>query len=125
MHVSPLDFRLAKANSRVFFTIKQIFFKIKWWLVSTSRTTSKGQASRMKNIDVIAAGLVMVGAINWGLAGLFRVDLVATLFGMSFGEVSPVSSVVYGLVGLAGLYQALTWKSIQRRWHSTPISARA
>jgi len=35
---------------------------------------------------------------------------------MKFGETSPLSSVVYGLVGLAGLYQALTWKSIQRRW---------
>jgi uncharacterized membrane protein YuzA (DUF378 family) len=32
--------------------------------------------------------------------------------------------VIYGLVGLAGLYQALTWKSIQRRWSSAPAAAR-
>ncbi len=77
----------------------------------------------MKNLDVIAAALVIVGALNWGLAGAFHLDLVAAVFGMHFGETSAMSTVVYGLVGLAGLYQALTWKSIQRRWH--PASAHA
>jgi uncharacterized protein len=79
----------------------------------------------MKQLDVIAAGLVSVGAVNWGLVGMFRLDLVATLFGMRFGETSALSAVVYGLVGLAGLYQALTWKSIQRRWRTTHEGARA
>ncbi len=71
----------------------------------------------MKQLDIIAAGLVIVGALNWGLAGAFHLDLVAALFGMRFGETSPLSTVVYTLVGLAGLYQALGWKAIQRRWH--------
>lgn len=71
----------------------------------------------MKKIDVIAAALVIVGALNWGLAGAFHLDLVAAVFGMKFGETSALSTVVYSLVGLSGLYQALTWKSIQRRWH--------
>jgi uncharacterized membrane protein YuzA (DUF378 family) len=53
------------------------------------------------------------------------VDLVAALFGMRFGETSALSAVVYGLVGIAGLYPALSWKSIQRRWHVVPASARA
>jgi len=44
---------------------------------------------------------------------------------MKFGETSALSAVVYGLVGIAGLYQALSWKSIQRRWHAVPVSARA
>ena len=79
----------------------------------------------MKNLDVIAAALVIIGALNWGLAGVFHLDLVATLFGMKFGETSALSSVVYGLVGLAGLYQALTWTSIQRRWSPSPAGARA
>ena len=79
----------------------------------------------MKNLDVIAAGLVMIGALNWGLAGVFHLDLVATIFGMTFGQTSAASSVVYALVGLAGLYQALTWKSIQRRWHTASMPARA
>jgi uncharacterized membrane protein YuzA (DUF378 family) len=44
---------------------------------------------------------------------------------MRFGETSALSSVIYALVGLSGLYQALTWKSIQRRWHSAAADARA
>lgn len=79
----------------------------------------------MKKIDVAAAALVIIGALNWGLAGAFHLDLVAAAFGMRFGETSPLSTVVYSLVGLSGLYQALTWKSIQRRWHGDVASARA
>lgn len=79
----------------------------------------------MKTMDVIAAALVMIGALNWGLAGVFQLDLVAAVFGMKFGETSTLSSVVYGLVGLAGAYQALTWKSIQRRWDGHAVAARA
>ncbi len=77
----------------------------------------------MKKLDVIAAALVIIGALNWGLAGVFHLDLVATIFGMKFGETSGISAVVYGLVGLAGLYQAVTWKAIQRRWHTAPAGA--
>ena len=45
-----------------------------------------------------------------------RFDLVAALFGLSFGEVSGVTAGIYGLVGMAGLYQALFWKRVQGRW---------
>lgn len=80
----------------------------------------------MKKIDVLAAVLTVVGALNWGLVAVAKFDLVATIFGMRFGETSIFSSVVYGLVGLAGVYQAFSWKAIQRRWHSelTPDRAR-
>ena len=70
----------------------------------------------MKLIDVVAAVLVVVGALNWGLVAVARFDLVAALFGLSFGEVSGLTAVVYGLVGVAGLYQALFWKRVQGRW---------
>jgi hypothetical protein len=70
----------------------------------------------MKVIDVVAAALVVVGALNWGLVAVARFDLVAALFGLSFGEVSALTAVVYGLVGVAGLYQALFWKRLQSRW---------
>ena len=79
----------------------------------------------MKKLDVIAAALAIIGALNWALAGVFGLDLVATVFGMKFGETSGLSRVVYGLVGLAGAYQALTWKAIQRRWYASPAQARA
>ena len=42
--------------------------------------------------------------------------VAAALFGLSFGEVSPLTAVVYGLVGLAGTYQALLWKRVHGRW---------
>ena len=70
----------------------------------------------MKLLDVVAAVLVVVGALNWGLVAVARFDLVAALFGLSFGEVSALTAAVYGLVGLAGLYQALFWKRVQGRW---------
>jgi len=58
----------------------------------------------MKRLDVLAAVLVVVGAVNWGLVAVARFDLVATLFGLRFGEVSAASAVVYALVGVAGAY---------------------
>ena len=70
----------------------------------------------MKQVDLIAAILVVVGALNWGLIAFARFDLVATLFGMRFGEISPLSAVVYGLVGLAGVYQGLSLRRFQSRW---------
>jgi uncharacterized protein len=77
----------------------------------------------MKQIDVIAAVLVVIGALNWGLIAVARFDLVAALSGLAFGEISPLSAVVYGLVGLAGAYEALFWKRVQTRWVS-PAHAR-
>jgi uncharacterized membrane protein YuzA (DUF378 family) len=58
----------------------------------------------MKKIDLIAAVLVLVGALNWGLVAIAEFDLVATVFGMEFGETDVASRIVYGLVGMAGVY---------------------
>jgi len=58
----------------------------------------------MKKIELIAAVLVLVGALNWGLVAIAEFDLVATVFGMEFGETNVASRIVYGLVGLAGVY---------------------
>ncbi len=74
----------------------------------------------MKTIDVVAAVLLVVGGLNWGLVGLMNFDLVATLF----GTMSVLSRVVYCLVGLAAVYQGVSWKAIQRRWVATPAFAR-
>ena len=56
----------------------------------------------MQRIDVVAAVLVVVGALNWGLVAVARFDLVAALFGVRFGEVSGLTAVV-GLAGAAGV----------------------
>lgn len=52
-------------------------------------------------MDTLALILVIIGALNWGLIGLFEFDLVAAIFG---GQTSALSRIIYGLVGLAGLY---------------------
>lgn len=66
----------------------------------------------MRTIDVIAAVLLVVGGLNWGLIALANFDLVATFFGAG----SPLSRTVYGLVGLAAIYQIASVRLIQRRW---------
>ena len=53
----------------------------------------------MKTLYNIAVSLVIVGALNWLLIGLFNFDLVATLF----GTMSILSRIVYSLVGIAGI----------------------
>jgi hypothetical protein len=77
----------------------------------------------MKVIDVIAAILLVIGGLNWGLVGLFQFDLVATLTGATFGEVTIPGAVIYTLVGLAAVYQAVGVKFIQRRWGVHPSTA--
>jgi hypothetical protein len=52
-------------------------------------------------MDKFALVLVIIGALNWGLISLFQFDLVASIFG---GQTAIFSRLVYGLVGLAGLY---------------------
>jgi uncharacterized protein len=54
----------------------------------------------MRTFDVIALILVAIGAINWGLIGFFRFDLVSTLFGIN----SALTRIVFVIVGIAGLY---------------------
>lgn len=66
----------------------------------------------MKTLDVVIAVLLVVGGLNWGLVGFFGFDLVGGLF----GDMSALSRLVYALVGLAAVYQGLSWKAIQRRW---------
>jgi len=68
----------------------------------------------MKNLDLVAAILVIVGGLNWGLVGAANFDLVAAIF----GPMSPLSRVVYVLVGLAAVYELVQWKGIRSRWHS-------
>ena len=56
----------------------------------------------MKSLNAVTLILVILGALNWGLMGLFQLDVVATLFA---GPQSTISRILYILVGLAGLYQ--------------------
>ena len=65
----------------------------------------------MKYLDVIAAVLLVIGGLNWGLYGLFQVDLVNQLFGNS-----ALSSIIYILVGASAFYQVIGLRGIWSRW---------
>jgi uncharacterized protein len=58
----------------------------------------------MKALNAIAAVLLIVGGLNWGLVAIAEFDLVAWITGQEFGEANAVSRIVYGLVGLAAIY---------------------
>ena len=55
----------------------------------------------MRAINLVTLLLVIIGGLNWGLVGLFGFDLVAAIF----GAMSPLSRIVYALVGLSALWQ--------------------
>lgn len=55
----------------------------------------------MMIVDRLALALAIIGGLNWGLIGLFRLDLVAFLFG---GQTALLSRIVYTLVGLAAIW---------------------
>lgn len=75
----------------------------------------------MKRLDIIAAALVVVGGLNWGLVAVAEFDLVAALVGLEFGETNVASRAVYGLVGIAAAYQVLQQQGIRRRWSRNPL----
>ena len=54
----------------------------------------------MKVIDIIALVLIIIGAINWGLVGIFNFNLVEAIF----GGLSVITRIIYILVGISGLW---------------------
>ncbi len=52
-------------------------------------------------MDTLALILVIIGALNWGMIGLFQFDLIASIFG---GMSTIVSRIIYTIVGLAGIW---------------------
>jgi len=58
----------------------------------------------MRKLDLLAATLLIVGGLNWGLVALAEFDLVAWIFGEEFGATNAASRIVYGLVGIAAAY---------------------
>ncbi len=63
-----------------------------------------------KFLDCTALTLTIVGAINWGLIGFLKFDLVAYLF----GNMSMLSRIIYGIVGICGLYLIGFYKYLGR-----------
>ena len=68
----------------------------------------------MKTLNLLAAVLLIVGGLNWGLVALAEFDLVAWITGQEFGETSALSRIVYGLVGLAAVYLIGRWATMRK-----------
>ncbi|MCL2386920.1 MAG: DUF378 domain-containing protein [Defluviitaleaceae bacterium] len=58
-------------------------------------------SSTTRVLDYICLSLVILGAVNWGLIGLFRFDVIAVIFG---GMEGIISRIIYVVIALAGLY---------------------
>ncbi len=54
----------------------------------------------MKILQKVALALTIIGALNWGMVGIFQVDIVATLFN---GSDSIISRIIYSIIGVAGI----------------------
>ena len=66
----------------------------------------------MKALDIIVVTLLVMGGLNWGLVGLLDFNLFSVLF----GNMSIVSRLIYALIGISAIYQALQWNAIKYRW---------
>jgi len=73
---------------------------------------------KLSGITWVAIALVVIGAINWGLVGLFGFDVVAAIFGAG----SALSRIVYVVVALAGLYLIVDTARL-REEHRAPRAA--
>lgn len=67
----------------------------------------------MKIMDFICGALLIVAGLYLGFWGVFGIDVLEILFG---GHESIFLRIVFALFGLAALYDAIGWKTIQRRW---------
>ncbi len=65
----------------------------------------------MKTLDVIAAILLVIGGLNWGLIGFFNFDLI----GMIFGSMSALTRLIYCAIGVSALYYIFQWNSMHKR----------
>lgn len=66
----------------------------------------------LKTLDLVVWVLLAIGGLNWGLVGVFNIDLVAAIF----GEMSFWSRIIYTLVGISAVYNILMFKAIWKRW---------
>lgn len=66
----------------------------------------------MKKLDIILGTLLVIGGLNWGLVGLFNVNLISVIF----GEMSFLSRLIYILIGVAAVYDIVMIKAIWQRW---------
>jgi uncharacterized protein len=78
----------------------------------------------MRSLNLLAAVLLIVGGLNWGLVAIAEFDLVAWIFGEEFGTTNAASRIVYGLVGLAAVYAIFALLARRSEAHSPATAHR-
>jgi uncharacterized membrane protein YuzA (DUF378 family) len=66
---------------------------------------------KLSSFDWVALVLVLIGALNWGLVGLFGLDLVAVIL----GKMTIFSRIIYVVVGIAAVYVAVISGSLAKK----------
>ncbi len=78
----------------------------------------------MKVLDIIVTVLLVIGALNWGVVGIFGINLVSELL----GEATAITRLIYTFVGIAGLYEAFSftigYEAMHNRWCELPFGAK-
>jgi len=67
----------------------------------------------MRAAQILASILLIVGGLNWGLVAIADFDLVAAIVGLSFGDTNAISRVIYGLVGVAAVVEAISLVTVR------------
>ncbi len=78
--------------------------------MDTTHNTHVHTSGGFRAVSTVALVLLIIGGLNWGLVGLFDFDLVATLF----GPMSPLSRIVYVLVGASAVVSIATLTRINK-----------
>jgi uncharacterized membrane protein YuzA (DUF378 family) len=76
-----------------------------------AEASGEGRERGMQQVDVMAAMLLVMGGLNWGLVRIFGADAVGSFFESRTG----VSRSIYSMVRAGALYQALQWQALQGR----------
>ena len=63
----------------------------------------------MKFIDNLSIILVLIGAFCWGLVGAFGFDLIGSIFNSDRDMISPLTRIIYVLIGLSAIYRIVLW----------------
>jgi uncharacterized protein len=78
----------------------------------------------VKALNIVTAVLLIIGGLNWGLVAIAEFDLVAAIFGLTFGETNVITRIIYALVGVSAVYQAIQLPAAQRRMASSSSATR-
>jgi len=66
---------------------------------------------KLNALDWIIVVITIIGALNWGLVGFFKFDIIASLF----GDMTGLSRTIYAIIGLAGLYFIFVTPSLAKK----------